>query len=55
MKKNKLFMYALIFLAGIFTLNINAKADEEYVAKIEDTMYVTLDEAVVAAQDGETI
>ena len=48
-------MYALIFLAGIFTLNINAKADEEYVAKIEDTMYVTLDEAVVAAQDGETI
>lgn len=55
MKKNKLFMYALIFLAGIFTLNINAKADEEYAAKIEDTMYVTLDEAVVAAQDGETI
>lgn len=56
MKKNKLFMYALILIVSIFTLNISVKADEdEYVAQIGEDKYLTLDEAVSKATDGDII
>ena len=55
MKKNKLFMCLLLLVISIFTLNVKANADEEYEAQIGDTKYLTLDDAVTASTDGDTI
>lgn len=55
MKKKKLFMCLVLLMIGMFTLNISAKADEEYVAQIGDTKYLTLDEAVLEASDGDIV
>ena len=55
MKKSKLFMCLLVLVISIFSTNAKAKAEEEYVAQIGDTKYITLDDAIKASTNGDTI
>ena len=55
MKIKKIFIYVLTLMISVFTLNISVKAEEVYVARIDDTMYTTLDEAVKASKTNDVI
>ena len=55
MKIKKIFIYVLTLMISVFSLNISVKAEEVYVARIDDTMYTTLDEAVKASKTNDVI